>query len=49
MRMSADSVWTFRGVLLFLVVIILGLAGYIVVSKTRSFRGSSRPRAHTQQ
>ncbi|HEY3449637.1 MAG TPA: type III secretion protein [Myxococcales bacterium] len=48
MRMSADSVWTLRGVLLVLVMIILGLAAYIVVSKSRDLRGSSRTRPHTQ-
>lgn len=48
MRMSADSVWTFRGVLFVLVLIILGLASYIVISKSRDLRSSSRSRPHTQ-
>jgi len=46
MRMSADSVWMLRAILSVLVLIILGLAGYIVVSKSRDLRHSSRPRAH---
>jgi hypothetical protein len=40
-RMAADSVNAFRGVLAVLVLIILGLAGYIVMSKTRELRGPS--------
>jgi len=43
MRMSADSIWILRGILLVLVVIILGLAGYIIMSKSRDLRPRSRP------
>lgn len=47
MRMAADSVWRLRGILLTLVVCILGLAGYIIVSKSRELR-APRPRTRPE-
>lgn len=47
-RMAADSVNAFRGILAVLVLTIVALAAYIVVSKTRELRGASLPATRTR-